>query len=57
MRKYYMLNQFCDLVYIGEHEELLQALQYVDSHGWKFITLMDESAAKAWFSRCKAAIQ
>ena len=57
MRKYYMLNEFFDLIYIGEYEELLQAVQYVDSHNWKFQTIMDESAAKAWLSRYKAAIQ
>jgi len=57
MRKYYMLNHYGELIYIGEYKELLQAMQYVDSHSWKFITLMDEDTAKAWFSRCKAAIQ
>lgn len=57
MRKYYMLNQFCELVYLGEYEDQLQAMQYVDSKGWKFHCLMDEGAAKSWLSRCKAAIQ
>lgn len=57
MRKYYMLNQFCELVYLGEYEDQLQAMQYVDSKGWEFHCLMDEGAAKSWLSRCKAAIQ
>ena len=57
MRKCYMLNGFCDLVFIGVYEDLLQAKQYVESRGWKFLTLMDESAAKAWLSRCKLVIE
>ena len=57
MCKYYMLNHYGELIYIGKYKELLQAMQYVDSNDWKFITLMDEGAAKAWLSRCTLVVK
>ena len=57
MRKYYIINAFAEVVYIGEFADHLQAKEYVDSRGLLFIALMDEGAAKNWLMRCKAVIR